>query len=180
MKKLLFVLLIATAAILVVYIFLSVFESTTRQKSEMIKKESVIFTEDSVTSVTNELLIIKYGEYNGYPIELEYDSIRKRLSIKVHCDWEAIGDEELQFLKSEVSKIFTGKKTLTIGSSGYFLSYLGGYPQWNPYRSLGPNYSDVCLLFSSKTILEGKTFYVTGDESRKNYYPYADSVGVNR
>ncbi|MDP3836554.1 MAG: hypothetical protein Q8Q67_00345 [bacterium] len=154
-----------------VYFYLSTNKNTEIKKNP----EKVVLTKN--VGMENPI-VIKYSEYNGQPIEIVYDSIQKRISLRVHEDYVCGGDKELQVLKTKVSEICTSEKIITIGNSGYSLCFLGGFPEWSPYHSLGPNYSNACLLFSSKTTLKNKVFYITGENNKRGYYPYADSVGT--
>lgn len=154
-----------------VYFYFSTYKNTKIEKNP----EKVVLTKN--IGMENPI-VIKYSEYNGQPIEIEYDSIQKRISLRVHKDYTDSGDKELQVLKTKVSKICVSKKITAIGNSGYSLCFLGGFPEWSPYHSAGPHYSNACLLFSSKTNLKNKVFYIKGENNKRGYYPYADSVGT--
>lgn len=142
------------------------------------KNESVEKFESTTNAIIETPLLIKYGEYKGLPIELEYDSIQKNLSLRLHHNRESGGDKELEALKSTVSKIFSEKRVFAVGNSEYSLHYLGGYPKWAPYHSYGPDHCFVYLLFSTKTTMKGNRLYVVGEKTKGAYYPYSDSVGV--
>lgn len=174
--------LVITAIVAIICITIShfwpSFTNESVEKFESAKNKKAEKFESTTNVAVKTPLLIKYGEYKGLPIELEYDSIQKRLSLRLHHNWESGGDKELEVLKATVSEIFSEKKIFAVGNSEYSLHYLGGYPEWSPYHSYGPGYSFIYLLFSTKTTLKGNSFYVTGEKIKGGYYPYSDSVGV--
>ncbi len=123
-------------------------------------------------------LIIPYGSYNDRPVELEYDSLTKRLTLRIATTSSmSVNDDNLNYLKNEVVEITSTDKTIDVADGKYRLVYSGRYPTWGPYTAMnggkGNDYS--CLLFSEQTELRGRKFYVWGNKVKKpGYYGYSN------
>lgn len=182
MKKLFFIIIICVSA--AISVFIVALESKNLESKKVGKaKNEAVFTENKESIVVDnkesaameEPVVIKYSEYKNRVIELEYESHTKIIGLRTSYD--CIADEELEVLKAEASKICTGTSVTSINGGRYTIHYLGGYPVWEPFQSLGPNYSYVYLQFSHRAIMKGNHLYITGEKYRQNYYPYDKSVG---
>ncbi len=142
-------------------------------------KETAETKDTAPVKVEASNLIIPYGEYKGMPVELEYDSIKQRLSIRVAMEDISFGDEELNFLKEEVMKIFIPGE-LKIAKTNYTLHCAGGYPLWGPYSSTsnGVYHYYKCLLFSENVTLLSDDIYLSGIDRKSSYYPYLPEIPV--
>lgn len=143
------------------------------------KQEKEELINSTPTDSESSSLIIPYSSYKGLPVELEYDTISRRLSLRMAMKSAMIDDQELEYLKDEVIRIFTlgDKKDPKTGL--YFKSY--GYPIWGPYATnlLNSEFSNYqCLLFSERVRMVGDTIYLPGLYERPDYYPYLPAIDV--
>ena len=100
----------------------------------------------------DEEIIIRYGEFWGYPVDLVYDSERKRATLRIYRHAEKFGlsdDRALEFLIKEVARFTTGEK-VPVGKTGIHFHFKGKGPIWGPHTSTGPGYSAHCLFFAEE------------------------------
>lgn len=110
-------------------------------------------------------LVIKYSEYNGYPVELEYDSLSQMLCLRVEYNKKVTHTKGLEFLKSKAFEICNQYKVFSIGRSGYSLKYLGGSPKNIDFliTHYGGNKKDyIRLIFSDNISLENNVLLIKG------------------
>ena len=176
MKKLSYVIGICVSVAICMFIVALESKDLEARKAGEAKKASMSkANQESI--VMDNTVVIKYSEYKKQAIELEYDSLTKTIRLRTSYNYDYFSDKELEVLKAEVSKICTGTPPVLINGGKYTIHYLGGYPVWEPFHSLGPNYVYIYLQFSHHAIMKGNHLYITGEKYRKNYYPYGESVG---
>lgn len=128
---------------------------------------------------TSGISIFPYGEYKGLPVELEYDSVRSSLALRVAMKSFSSSDEVLNYLKYEVIKLFIlGDEKDSHTGRGF---HCAGYPIWCPYSTsiAQGDYSYYqYLLFTEYVIPRGDVFYLIGDFEKTEYYPYLPDILV--
>ena len=132
--------------------------------------------DSNVSTAPRELIIRFYSEDSHTTIVMIYDSTHGRihLMMPLTSKW---GDTELSLLKDEVVRLTLSDRIVKLGD-GYTFRFMGGYPQWSPFRSYGPGYEHSCLQFTENVTFDGKQISAWGDKRRStSYYPYPDKAG---
>jgi hypothetical protein len=121
--------------------------------------------------------IVRYGEFEGEPVELVVNRLGGTAVLRVH---HAVGSGKdflpgtTEYLKAEVEKFVTAKKPVRLGQTGKTFEFTGGYPIWGPHSSyVGDEGHDTSLYFADGVTIAGDAITGKGPaEMGKGYYPY--------
>lgn len=97
-------------------------------------------------------------------ISILVDSTTKRIILSTNEHTSS-----LDVLKEKVEELYKNKN-ITIDSEK--IVWVGSFPVWAPYSSVGPGYSNKNLFFGYLEKKIGSTYYVKGESPNVGYYPY--------
>ncbi len=126
-------------------------------------------------SKAGDQVVITYGDYQGYPLQLTVDNHRVILKIVSPSDDYAMGPGALaptDFLKKEVERLVSQTNGVVLGDSGATFKFTGGVPGWGPYQSLGQNIQENCLQFADTATFSNGCLEVEGRTQKDTYWPY--------
>ena len=111
--------------------------------------------------------IVKYTGPSNMLVELSLQKGSGRITLRIKMGPEISDMGALEYLKQEATRLATGK--IIVLNDNLSFEYLGGYKDWSPYLSYGPDGQYSCLMFTISGDIKNGVVYGKG---RKTLPPY--------